>query len=130
MTKTKDELTQVPDIGEIIAQSVVDYFADMNHKAVVDELIDLGLNTTYLGGEITENENFAGKSFVLTGSLTIFTREEAKEKIESLGGKTVDSVSKKTSVVIVGEKPGSKYEKALSLGIPIWTEEEFKEHLE
>ena len=130
MTKTKDELTQVPDIGEIIAQSVVDYFADTNHKAVVDELIDLGLNTTYLGGEITENENFAGKSFVLTGSLTIFTREEAKEKIESLGGKTVDSVSKKTSVVIVGEKPGSKYEKALSLGIPIWTEEEFKEHLE
>lgn len=130
MTKTKDELTQVPDIGEIIAQSIVDYFADMNHKAVVDELIDLGLNTTYLGGEITENENFAGKSFVLTGSLTIFTREEAKEKIESLGGKTVDSVSKKTSVVIVGEKPGSKYEKALSLGIPIWTEEEFKEHLE
>lgn len=130
MTKTKDELTQVPDIGEIIAQSVVDYFADMNHKAVVDELIDLGLNTAYLGGEITENENFAGKSFVLTGSLTIFTREEAKEKIESLGGKTVDSVSKKTSVVIVGEKPGSKYEKALSLGIPIWTEEEFKEHLE
>ena len=130
MTKTKDELTQVPDIGEIIAQSVVDYFADMNHKAVVDELIDLGLNTTYLGGEITENENFAGKSFILTGSLTIFTREEAKEKIESLGGKTVDSVSKKTSVVIVGEKPGSKYEKALSLGIPIWTEEEFKEHLE
>ena len=130
MTKTKDELTQVPDIGEIIAQSVIDYFADMNHKAVVDELIDLGLNTTYLGGEITENENFAGKSFVLTGSLTIFTREEAKEKIESLGGKTVDSVSKKTSVVIVGEKPGSKYEKALSLGIPIWTEEEFKEHLE
>ena len=58
------------------------------------------------------------------------TREEAKEKIESLGGKTVDSVSKKTSVVIVGEKPGSKYEKALKLGIPIWTEEEFKEKLQ
>ena len=58
------------------------------------------------------------------------TEEEAKEKIESLGGKTVDSVSKKTSVVIVGEKPGSKYEKALKLGIPIWTEEEFKEKLQ
>ena len=55
---------------------------------------------------------------------------EAKEKIESLGGKTVDSVSKKTSVVIVGEKPGSKYDKALQLGIPIWTEEEFKEKLQ
>ena len=80
--------------------------------------------------EIIENEEFAGKSFVLTGSLTIFTRDEAKEKIESLGGKTVDSVSKKTSVVIVGEKPGSKYDKALQLGIPIWTEEEFKEKLQ
>ena len=99
-------------------------------KAIVEELIDLGINTTYLGQEIIENEEFNGKSFVLTGSLTIFTREEAKEKIESLGGKTVDSVSKKTSVVIVGEKPGSKYEKALKLGIPIWTEEEFKEKLQ
>ena len=61
---------------------------------------------------------------------TTLERDEAKEKIESLGGKTVDSVSKKTSVVIVGEKPGSKYEKALKLGIPIWTEEEFKEKLQ
>ena len=122
-------LTQIPDIGEIIAKSVVEYFADESHKAMIEELIDLGLNTTYLGQEIIENEEFSGKSFVLTGSLTIFTRDEAKEKIESLGGKTVDSVSKKTSVVIVGEKPGSKYDKALKLGIPIWTEEEFKEKL-
>jgi len=79
--------------------------------------------------KIEKNENFSGKSFVLTGSLTIFSRDEAKEKIESLGGKTVDSVSKKTSVVIVGEKPGSKYEKAKTLGIEIWTEEEFKDKL-
>ena len=67
--------------------------------------------------------------FVLTGSLEIFTRDEAKEKIESLGGKTVDSVSKKTSVVIVGANPGSKYTKARDLGIEIWTEEEFKDKL-
>ena len=130
MEQTEEDLTQVPDIGEIIAKSVVTYFNDSHHKAIVEELIDLGINTTYLGQEIIENEEFNGKSFVLTGSLTIFTREEAKEKIESLGGKTVDSVSKKTSVVIVGEKPGSKYEKALKLGIPIWTEEEFKEKLQ
>lgn len=129
MQKTVEELMQIPDIGEIIAKSVVEYFADESHKAMIEELIDLGLNTTYLGQEIIENEEFSGKSFVLTGSLTIFTRDEAKEKIESLGGKTVDSVSKKTSVVIVGEKPGSKYDKALKLGIPIWTEEEFKEKL-
>ena len=130
MSATEEELTMIPDIGGIIAKSVVNYFQDEHHHAMVEELIDLGLNTTYLGQEIIENEEFAGKSFVLTGSLTIFTRDEAKEKIESLGGKTVDSVSKKTSIVIVGEKPGSKYDKALQLGIPIWTEEEFKEKLQ
>ena len=130
MEQTEEELTKVPDIGGIIAKSVVDYFNDPHHKAIVEELMDLGINTIYLGQEIVENEEFSGKSFVLTGSLTIFTREEAKEKIESLGGKTVDSVSKKTSVVIVGEKPGSKYDKALKLGIPIWTEEEFKDKLQ
>lgn len=127
---TEEELNQIPDIGEIIAKSIIDYFNDEHHKAIVLELIDLGINTEYLGQEVEENMEFSGKSFVLTGSLTIFTREEAKEKIESLGGKTVDSVSKKTSVVIVGEKPGSKYEKAKSLGIPIWTEEEFKDKLQ
>ena len=130
MSATEEELTMIPDIGGIIAKSVVNYFQDEHHHAMVEELIDLGLNMTYLGQEIIENEEFAGKSFVLTGSLTMFTRDEAKEKIESLGGKTVDSVSKKTSVVIVGEKPGSKYDKALQLGIPIWTEEEFKEKLQ
>ena len=70
-----------------------------------------------------------GKTFVLTGSLELFTRDEAKDIIESLGGKTVDSVSKKTSVVIVGANPGSKYTKAKELDIPIWSEEEFKEKL-
>lgn len=127
---TEEELNQIPDIGEIIAKSVIDYFNDDHHKAIVLELVDLGINTEYLGQEVEENIEFSGKSFVLTGSLTIFTREEAKEKIESLGGKTVDSVSKKTSVVIVGEKPGSKYEKAKTLGIPIWTEAEFKDKLQ
>jgi len=127
---TEEELNQIPDIGEIIAKSIIDYFNDEHHKAIVLELIDLGINTEYLGQEVEENMEFSGKSFVLTGSLTIFTREEAKEKIESLGGKTVDYVSKKTSVVIVGEKPGSKYEKAKALGIPIWTEEEFKDKLQ
>ena len=86
-------------------------------------------NMEYLGSEVQTNDNFTGKTFVLTGSLESFTRDEAKEKIESLGGKTVDSVSKKTSVVIVGANPGSKYTKARDLGIEIWTEEEFKDKL-
>ena len=104
---SKEELTNIPDIGDIIAKSVTDYFQNPHHKAIVEELEQLGLNMIYLGQKIEENEFFAGKTFVLTGSLQLFTRDEAKEKIESLGGKTVDSVSKKTSVVIVGENPGS-----------------------
>lgn len=129
MNTSPEELTKIPDIGEIIAKSVTDYFNDSSNRGIVEELKELGLNMNYLGQKIEENELFTGKTFVLTGSLTIYTRDEAKEKIESLGGKTVDSVSKKTSVVIVGEAPGSKYRKAQELGIEIWTEEQFKEKL-
>ncbi len=125
-----EDLVSIPDIGEIIAKSVISYFQTNHHKAIVSELKDLGINMNYLGQKTEEREEFTGKSFVLTGSLQIYTRDEAKEKIESLGGKTVESVSKKTSVVIVGANPGSKYRKAQDLGIEIWTEEEFREKLE
>lgn len=124
-----EELTSIPDIGEIIAKSIVSYFSDDHNSAIVEELKELGINMTYLGAKVELNPEFSNKSFVLTGSLTIFTRDEASEKIEFLGGKTVNSVSKKTSVVIVGENPGSKYQKARELGITIWTEQEFKEKL-
>lgn len=130
MNATEEELTKIPDIGDIIAKSLTSYFNDNHNRGIVEELKELGLNTTYLGQKVVENELFSGKSFVLTGTLTMYTRDEAKEKIESLGGKTVDSVSKKTSVVIVGDAPGSKYRKAQELGIEIWTEEQFKEKLE
>ena len=126
---SEEELTKIPDIGGIIAKSIVDYFSDDHNRAIVEELKDLGLNMTYLGKKVESNDIFANKTFVLTGSLTIFTRDEASEKIELLGGKTSGSVSKKTSVVIVGENPGSKYEKAKELGIEIWTEKEFEEKL-
>ena len=130
MNANEEELTAIPDIGSIIAKSLTSYFNDNHNRGIIEELKDLGLNTTYLGQKVEENELFSGKSFVLTGTLTMYTRDEAKEKIESLGGKTVDSVSKKTSVVIVGDTPGSKYRKAQELGIEIWTEEEFKQKLE
>ena len=112
MNATVEELTTIPDIGEIIAKSVVEYFNDNHHRSVVEELKEIGLNTKYLGQEVEENSEFNGKTFVLTGSLQLFTREEAEEKIEQLGGKASSSVSKKTSAVIVGANPGSKYEKA------------------
>ncbi|MBR3210680.1 MAG: NAD-dependent DNA ligase LigA [Bacilli bacterium] len=127
---TFEELTAIPDIGDIIAKSMMDYFEEEHNKAILEELKELGLNMKYLGEKIEEKEDFAGKTFVLTGSLELFTREEAEEKIESLGGKTSSSVSKKTYAVIVGANPGSKYDKARELGIPIWTEEESKEKLE
>ena len=124
-----DDLVSIPDIGDIIAKSVIDYFNNQHNKGIVDELKELGLNMTYTGEKVVKNDNFSGKTFVLTGSLEIFTREEAEEKIELLGGKTSSSVSKKTSAVIVGANPGSKYIKAQELGIEIWTEKEFEEKI-
>ena len=129
METTDEELTNIPDIGGVIEKSVINYFEDSNNKAIIEELKDLGINMNYLGQKVEENVEFAGKTFVLTGSLTIFTRDEAEELIENLGGKTSSSVSKKTSVVIVGENAGSKYDKAKELGITIWTEQEFSEKL-
>ena len=80
----------------------------------------------YTGPKIVINENFNGKTFVITGTLTKYSRDEVEEKIENLGGRTSSSVSKKTSAVIVGENPGSKYTKAVELGIPIWNEEDLE----
>ena len=127
---TFEELTSIPDVGEIIAKSILDYFANSHNKAIVEELKEIGLNMDYLGEAITSNDDFLDKTFVLTGSLELMTREEAEEIIEHLGGKTSSSVSKKTYAVIVGANPGSKYTKAQELGIPVWTEEEFKEKIE
>ena len=124
-----EDLIKIPDIGEIIAKSIRQYFEKEYNKEILEELKQLNINMIYLGKKVEENELFSQKTFVLTGALEIFTREEAKEKIESLGGKTTDSVSKKTSVVIVGANPGSKYKKAQELNIPIWTEKEFQEKL-
>ena len=125
-----EELTNIQDIGDIIARSIVEFFSSDSTKETIKVLKELGVNMNYTGEKVEEQEEFSGKTFVLTGSLELFTRDEAEEKIELLGGKTSGSVSKKTSVVIVGANPGSKYNKALDLGITIWTEEEFKEKLD
>ncbi len=126
---TYDELVDIPDIGPIIAKNIVDYFNNEDNLKIIEELKELGLNMNYIGEELKLNEDFLDKSFVLTGTLTKLTRDEAKALIENAGGKTVGSVSKKTYAVIVGDNPGSKYDKAKELNIPIWTEEEFLEKL-
>lgn len=126
---TYDELVDIPDIGPIISKNIVDYFNNIDNLKIIEELKELGLNMDYIGDELNVKEDFQDKSFVLTGTLTKLTRDEAKAIIENAGGKSVGSVSKKTYAVIVGESPGSKYEKAKELNIPIWTEEEFLEKI-
>ena len=126
MLATYDDLTAIPDIGPIIARNIVDYFNEASNLEIVNRLKEYGLNMEYLNtssGEV--DDNFIGKTFVLTGTLTQITRDEASAIIENKGGKTTKSVTKKTSVVIVGDNPGSKYDKAVTLGIEIWNEEQF-----
>ena len=124
---TYEELTLIKDIGDVLAKNIVSFFANPNNIALINALEDLGVNMKYLGGETKENENFTDKKFVITGTISFMSRDEAKALIESYGGKCIDSVSKKTDVVIVGDAPGSKYTKAQELGITIWDENKFKE---
>ena len=122
-----EELNNIPDIGDIIAKCIVEYFNDPKNKEIINELKELGINMTYTGPKQEKNDNFYNKTFVITGTLTKYTRDEVEEKIELLGGKTSSSVSKKTYAVIVGENPGSKYTKAQELNIPIWSEEDLED---
>ena len=120
-----DELCVIPDIGEVIAKSIIAYFENNKNKELIINLKQSGVNTKYIGKKKEENELFKDKTFVLTGTLEQLTRNEAKELIEMYGGKVTSSVSKSTDVVIVGVSPGSKFNKAQELGIEIWNEEEF-----
>ncbi|MCR5786938.1 MAG: NAD-dependent DNA ligase LigA [Acholeplasmatales bacterium] len=117
-------LSEIEDIGEIIAQAVVSYFSDESNLALISELKELGLNMEEEKEEIVESF-FTGKKVVLTGTLANYGRTDAKKIIEHFGGKVIDSVSKKTDIVLVGENPGSKYDKAQALGIYIMEEDEF-----
>ncbi len=129
MNKTVEELTEVPDIGKIIAESIVNYFKNEDNITMIEKLKELGINTKYLGSEEQETEEFSNKTFLVTGTLENFTRNEIENAIENLGGRTTKSVSKKTDVVIVGTSPGSKYQKAQDLGITIWNEDEILEKI-
>lgn len=125
MNATLEELSSIDNIGDIIAKSVYEYFRREETVELIDSLKSVNVNMTYLNESKKENEKFKEKTFVLTGTLEKIKREKACEIIENLGGKTTSSVTKKTSVVIVGDSPGSKYEKAKKLNIEIWDEEKF-----
>ena len=127
MEATLEELTQVPDIGEVTAESICEWFAQPQSRHMIQRLRDAGVN--FESKRVVTDTRFAGKTIVLTGALSRFTREEATEKIELFGGKASGSVSKKTSFVVAGENAGSKERKARELGIPVLTEDEFLEML-
>ncbi len=119
-----ENLSQVEDIGPIVANSIREFFEQEQTKDLISRLKQAGVNTQRLK-EDDEDERFTGKTFVLTGSLENFSREEASNIIEKFGGKTSSSVSKKTSYVLAGEDAGSKLTKAQNLGVTIITEQEF-----
>ena len=128
MAATLEQLTQVPDVGSITAQNIYDWFHQPQSQHLVERLRAAGVN--FESKRAITDSRFAGKIFVLTGALSKFTREEATEKIELLGGKVSGSVSKKTSYVVVGENAGSKERKARDLGVPLLTEDDFLEMIQ
>jgi len=128
---TVEELDAIPEIGLTVAESVRDWFDDEGNRALCDRLRAAGVKTEAERHSSSEaDERFAGKQFVLTGTLVTFTRDEARALIEARGGRVNSSVSKKTDYVVAGEAAGSKLDKAQSLGVTILDEDSFKEMLE
>ncbi|WP_440896564.1 NAD-dependent DNA ligase LigA [Amphibacillus sp. Q70] len=128
-----EELIAIDEIGEKMADSIVRYFSNEKVALMLEKLKQLGVNTSYLGVKPTSekiNAVFQDKTIVLTGKLKQLTRDEAKGKIEDMGGKVTGSVSKKTDLLIAGEEAGSKLSKAEQLGIDIWNEQQFVEKIE
>ncbi|OGO77651.1 MAG: DNA ligase (NAD(+)) LigA [Clostridiales bacterium GWB2_37_7] len=121
-----ERLTQVPEIGDKMAQSLIRFFEQAQNMQLIHSLEELGVNVKSIKKNIEAKEQFKGKTFVLTGSLSSYTRDEAKEIIEGFGGKVSSSVSKKTDYVLAGEEAGSKLIKAQELGVEIVDEETFR----
>ena len=128
MAATEEELTQVQDVGAITAKNIYDWFRQEQSVHLMERLRQAGVN--FESKRVISDARFAGMTFVLTGALSKFTREEATEKIELFGGKAAGSVSRKTSYVVVGENAGSKERKARELGIPILSEDDFLEMIQ
>ena len=126
MEATAEELSEINDIGPIVANSIREFFLQDQTKDLIEKLKQAGVNLESLEEDI-QDDRFAGKTFVLTGSLEKYTRGEAANLIEKFGGKTSSSVSKKTDYVLAGEEAGSKLTKAQNLGVTILTEAEFEE---
>lgn len=125
MNASLEDLTNISDVGPILANSIYNFFRNEDNIKLINDLKNIGMNINYLGAQIKENEELLNKRIVVTGTLKKYTRDEIQNLIELNGGLWSTSVTKKTYAVIVGENPGSKYDKAKELNIPIWTEEDF-----
>ena len=123
MNASVEALTEVPDVGAVTAKNIADWFLQPQSRHMIQRLRTAGVN--FESKRVITDARFAGMTFVLTGALSKFTREEATEAIELLGGKASGSVSKKTTYVVVGENAGAKERKARELGIPILSEDDF-----
>ncbi len=124
-SSVEEKLIEVPDIGPVVAHSIINFFNEHHNIEVINELLKEGVRPDAGAIEKGAASRIEGKTFVLTGTLSRFTRDEAKEMIEALGGKVTGSVSTKTDFVVVGENPGSKHDKALALGVNVLDEAEF-----
>lgn len=125
---TVSDIAAIYGIGDVVAESIVTWFKDKNHLKLVDDLLQ------YVTPEIESGQatsaTLQDKTFVLTGTLTSYSRDEAKEAIQKRGGKVTGSVSKKTDYVVVGAEPGSKVEEALRLGVTVIDEADFLQLME
>lgn len=126
---TLEQLQEIPDVGPAVAESIYGYFQDKRHRELVKKLDDVGVVLETKGVK-PKSQKLHGKTFVITGTLEKMSRDEAKEKIRSLGGEISESVSKKTDYVVAGAEPGSKFDKAKELGVKVLEEKEFLKLLE
>ncbi len=130
MNAKVSELLQINDIGDIVATSIVEFFSENHNREIISELLALGVNYSKNISKSIFNEKISGKTFVLTGSLIGYTRDEAREFVENFAGKVSSSVSKKTDYVVAGSEAGSKLDKATELGVTILDEQQFKQLFE
>ncbi len=127
--QTIDQLKQIKDIGDVLATNIYEYFQNPNNKKIINELKELSINMQYTGEETKQNDLLSDKRFVITGTISFLNRDEIEKILAKYNASPSSSVSKKTDFVIVGENPGSKYQKALDLNIEIWNEEKLRQIL-
>jgi DNA ligase (NAD+) len=126
MNASAEQLLEVRDVGPVVAMSVLAFFAQAHHRELIEQLRALGVHWQEVQVDLDAVKPMQGATYVITGTLNGFSRDQAQERLESLGAKVASSVSKKTTAVIAGAEAGSKLEKAQALGVPVLDEEAFK----